>query len=327
MGKIVGNGPFRLGAWQRGECMVLARNPTYHGRFGGNVHRVELSTPQNPSAILEMYRADGLDIMDLAGLPVAERERARRHYAGDYMTAPELNTRYVGFNVTRPPFDDRRVRRAFALAVDKERLADVILKGYVAPATGGFLSPGMPGHSAGIGLPYDPEGARILLAEAGYPEGYGFPLVEGLFPGGWELAARYLQAQWRECLGVEVRGETLEWAAFLNELEDNPPPIIGNGWTADYPDPDNFLRASFVHPKSRWQTETYDKLVEEARRVMQQRERMRLYRQADKILVEEAAIAPLAHGRLHMLVKPWVRRFLTSPMEWWFLKDLIIEPH
>jgi ABC-type oligopeptide transport system substrate-binding subunit len=98
------------------------------------------------------------------------------------------------------------------------------------------------------------------------------------------------------------------------------------GWWADYPDPDDFLRVQWwVAPG--WQDQTYDRLVESARRTMDQEERIKLYRQAEAILVEEAPVLPLCYARFHMLVKPWVRRFTTSPLRWWYWKDVILEPH
>jgi oligopeptide transport system substrate-binding protein len=327
-GNIVTNGPFRLEAWQRGESMVLVRNPEYRGRFRGNVQRVELFFLADPSAQLEPYEADRLDVLNLVGLPPSETDRARRQHAGEYVSGPELSTTYVGFDVSRPPFDDPRVRRAFVLATDRETLADVVLSGYLFPATDGFIPPGMPGHSAGIALPYDPGQARQILAEAGYPGGRGFPVVD-LLTRGVESESEYLQAQWRENLGVEITWEAMEYEMFLDRLRREPPCLFRAGWSADYPDPDNFLRVGVNDARryTKWQNEAYDRLVEKARRVMNQRERMKLYRQADRILVEEAAIMPLSHGQLNLLVKPWVKKFPMSPMKVWFWKDVIIEPH
>jgi len=96
---------------------------------------------------------------------------------------------------------------------------------------------------------------------------------------------------------------------------------------ASYPDPDEFLRVCGTRRYIRWRNETYDKLVEEARRMTDQEERMRLYQQADRILVEEAAIIPLLYRRLHLLVKPWVSKYPTSGISVWFWKDVIIESH
>ncbi|MEE8391420.1 MAG: ABC transporter substrate-binding protein [Anaerolineae bacterium] len=327
-GNIVTNGPFRLEAWQRRESIVLVRNPEYHGRFRGNLERVKLSLLVDPAASLEMWEAAGLDIFHLCILPVAEAEMdcARYRHAGEYVWLPTLDTLYVGFDVSRPPFDDLRVRRAFALATDRERLAGVAMKGYAYPATGGFVPPGMPGHSAGIGLPYDPDQARQLLAEAGYPGGRGFPVVDALTSRHRVAASEYLQAHWRENLAVEIRWKIMEWATFLNRLDREPPHLFIFAWAADYPDPDNFLRVFFRSQRTRWRNEAYDRLVEEARRVTDQRERMRLYGQADRILVEEAPIISLACGRCHLLVKPWVKLHMSAVGRWLW-KDVIIEPH
>ena len=125
-------------------------------------------------------------------------------------TVPSLQTYYVGFDVSRPPFDDPRVRQAFALATDRHMLAHVAMRGHEFPATGGFVPVGMPGHAAGISLPYDPGRARRLLAEAGYRSGCGFPVVEALGARDRQPLSSSLQAQWRENLEVEIHWELLE---------------------------------------------------------------------------------------------------------------------
>jgi oligopeptide transport system substrate-binding protein len=99
------------------------------------------------------------------------------------------------------------------------------------------------------------------------------------------------------------------------------------GWEADYPDPDNFLRVGSIRRYTRWRNEAYDRLVEEARKVSDQGERMEMYQEADRILVDEAAIMPLTYSRIHMLVKPWVSKYPTSATGDRFWKDVIIEPH
>jgi ABC-type oligopeptide transport system substrate-binding subunit/tetratricopeptide (TPR) repeat protein len=325
---IVTNGPFRLSAWKPGESLVLERNPVYHGRFAGNVGRVELSLYfGQPERVLQMYEDDSLDI--ISDLPSGEMDRARQRYAAQYVSGPSPLTQYFGFDVTRRPFDDPRVRRAFTLATDRETLAHVILRGYSFPATGGLVPPGMPGHSSGIGLPYDPESGGHLLAEAGYPGGRGFPATECLTgddPGGIRLL-EHLQAQWLKNLGVEITWKRVELRRLVHTLYEERPWMWMMGWLPDYPDPDSFLRASEWRVSSGWQNEAYDSLVEGARRVMDQGERMRMYQRADKILVEEAPIMPLFYGRFHMLMKPWVRQYPTSPQKDWFWKDVIIEPH
>jgi ABC-type oligopeptide transport system substrate-binding subunit len=307
--------------------MVFSRNPDYHGRLTGNLQRVELSFGVDPSAQLEMYKAGSLDIVHIHPFPLPERDRIRQRHAGEYVSVFWLQTTYVGFDVSRPPFDDPRVRRAFVLATDRETLAEVFLGGYAAPATGGFIPPGMPGHSAGIGLPYDPDQARQLLAEAGYPGGRGFPAVDLLKPHGRFPYNEYLQAQWRENLGIEIMWEIVEFGEYVDRLSQELPHIFLHSFLADYPDPDSFLRLGLRRTRPRWRNKAYDELVEEARRVMDQGERMKMYRQADRILVEAAVVLPLTHERSHRLVKPWVRKYHTSSRKTRIWRDVIIEPH
>jgi ABC-type transport system substrate-binding protein len=315
-------------SWERGESLVLERNPTYHGRFTGNLQRVEcLFHSGQPARSLQKYEENDVDIC--GDLPLAELARARQRFAGEYVSKPWLITDFLGFDVRRPPFDDRRVRQALALATDRETLADVILRGYAFPATGGLVPPGMPGHSPDIGLPYDPEAARRILAEAGYPDGRGFPEIDCLARDdpGHDLACEYLQSLWLENLGIDVDWKLVEWGTFYDLFSERTPQLWMVGWYADYPDPDDFLRVPWWLRLGGWQNPAYDELVEGARRVLDQPERMRMYQQADRMLVEEAPLVPLCYGRYHMLVKPWVKELFTSSLKWWSWKDVILEPH
>jgi ABC-type transport system substrate-binding protein len=275
-----------------------------------------------------MYEADQQDILGLGGFPPAERDRMRQQHAGEYHAHALLTTSYVAFDASRPPFDDPRVRRAFVLATDRETLADVTGQGYDLAATGGFVPPGMPGHAAGIALPYDPEGAKRVLAEAGYPGGQGFPALKARTFSLHRFLCEDLQAQWRENLGVEVALESMDFSAFVDSLEEDPPLIYFSGWGADYPDPDSFLRVAVdtIRRSTFWKNEAFDALVEKARRVTDQGARMELYRQAEKILIEEAPIMALSYWRQHALLKPWVK-LPVSPLGNWLMKDCVIEPH
>jgi ABC-type oligopeptide transport system substrate-binding subunit/ABC-type transporter Mla MlaB component len=328
---LVSNGPFRLVASERGESMILERNPTYHGRSSGNLQQVALwFRGTDPGGWLQMYEENRLDVLVLQGLvPLTDWERGRQRHAGEFLSIADLATYYIGFDVRRPPFDDPRVRQAFALATDREALAHVTLRGFAFPATGGFVPPGMPGHSPGIGLPYDPEQARLLLAEAGYPGGRGLPELEVLSADTPPVVSAVvgLQTQWLHNLGVEITWKHLSWGEFLHRLLRESPHMWYMGWLADYPDPDDFLRVAEWRLTGGWRHELYDRLIEGARRATDQGERMRMYQEAEPILIQEAVIIPLCHFRSHVLVKPWVRRYPTSPMGLWFWKDVIIEPH
>jgi ABC-type oligopeptide transport system substrate-binding subunit/class 3 adenylate cyclase len=329
---MVTNGPFSLAEWRRGESVLLVRNARFRGARAGNVDSVEIALLLNPTwqERLAMYEADEVDALGMGGFPVEQIDRLRQHRADQFISAPMPITRWLCFDVTRPPLDDARVRRALTLATDREVLARICR---MAPATGGFVPPGIPGHSPGIGLPYDPEQARLLLAEAGYPGGRALPILRGLVSdsGFWGGGlADYLEAQWRRELGVEIRWERagVEYDdRVLREQHD----LTAAVWGADYPDPDNFLRVGLRHPnppqRVEWRDEEYDRLVQQARQMPDQGERMALCRRADRFAVEEAPFLAICYGQTRILLKPWVKRYAYLIVQWSQWKDVIIEPH
>lgn len=323
---IVTNGLFMVESWDKGRCLTLTRHPAYPGRISGNLSRVELYALADNATRLERYAADALDILGITYFPPAERERVRQRYADEYLALPRLCTCYLVFDTDHPPFDDVRVRQALALATDRAALADEALQGYATPATGGLTPPGMPGHVPDIALPYAPERARQLLAEAGYPDGRGFPSVPALTFRAAATHGAFLQAHWRAQLGLEIAWDIREWPEFLAELRGGAPALFIAMWTADYPDPDDFLRVSHDDHWSGWQHADYDALVKEARRDLDQAARLARYAQAERILVAEAPVLPLTYERDHLLLKPWVRRYPISGSRAIFWKDVVLEP-
>ncbi|MBE7551573.1 MAG: protein kinase [Anaerolineales bacterium] len=321
---IVSNGPFKLAAWKQGEAMTLARNMAYHGPFRGNAERVELWFGLDQAAVWAMYERGHLD---LAYLPFLPEDQAWRSHTGECLSIPIPRTFYLSFDMRYPPFSDVRVRQALILATDRGRWAGSHLEIFGSPARGGFIPAGMPGHSATIGLPYDPTQARRLLAEAGYPEGRDFPVVDWLVAEDLELLADELQAQWQQNLGIQVSRKTTPWGTPKERIEAERPSLLFWGWIADVPDPDNFLRIELQKHLRGWRNETYDMLIEEARYSVNQRQRIELYRQADRILIEKAAVMPVTYGRWDMLVKPWVKRYTYTPTWRPVWKEVIIEPH
>jgi oligopeptide transport system substrate-binding protein len=307
--KLVSNGAYQLVDWERGEKLVLAKNPFYHGRFPGNVERIECTVFTDFGAVLEAYAADALDSISMITSDPGTVKRARAAHGRELVFTPHPSTYYLIFRADRTPFNDVRVRRAFVHAVDREALDRDAWQGQYLLATGGFVPPGMPGHSPGIGLAYDPERARDLLAQAGYPEGQGFPKVSWVHAGGPEVP--FLRKAWRKKLGLNLEAQNLEWGPFMERLDRDPAHLTLMGWLADYPDPDALLRVLFHSTERvntpRWHNARFDALVEEAARVTDQTRRMELYQEADRILVaEETVIMPLGYAQGRILVKPWV---------------------
>jgi oligopeptide transport system substrate-binding protein len=323
---IVTNGPFQLETWRRGETVVLVRNATYHGRWGGNLTRIELDLREQSRDSLAPYEQDQQDFFMVTPITL---EQARGRHPREYVTAPHAATFYLVFDTTRPPFDDARVCQALAHALDRPALANVVLRSGVSPATGGLVPPGLPGHAAGIGLAYDPEQARRLLAEAGYLNGRGFPVTEAWdgYIFAYPPTFNSLATQWHDQLGIQVHWKHLEPVEFLKRLRAEPPQIFFMAWRADYPDPDSFLRVLMRQPYMRWRHNDYEQLLETARRSADHTERLKFYAAADRLLMQEAPILPLFYGRWHYLLKPWVKRYPISPLKASYWKDVLIEAH
>jgi ABC-type oligopeptide transport system substrate-binding subunit len=330
-GNLVTNGPFRVESWPEGQPLVLVRNPHYHGLFSGNVQRVELfgQATMSDRDLVSQYEAGGLDHLYIGILSDSEVIRAHERNASDFIMPPVAAVFFYGFDVTRPPFDDARVRRAFALAMDVSELYPEIPM--VPPARGGVVPHAMPAHQPGIGLPYDLGQARHLLAQAGYPGGRGFPeIVSRVHPGGWgEQARRMQQAQWVEKLGIHIRWEPLSFPEMEALPHGQRPHTFVVFLAAAYPDPDSILRLGIPWQWIGWSDETYDRLVKEARYTMDQGRRLKLFKQADRMLIEEAVVVPTEYGGHPWLLKPWVSRFPTAAVvtNLMFLKDVILEPH
>jgi ABC-type oligopeptide transport system substrate-binding subunit/DNA-binding SARP family transcriptional activator len=330
-GNLVSNGPYELVEWERGERLVLRRNRWYRGRFPGNATQVNCTVITEFGPALDLYAAGAVDGMTMFNADPGTVARVRADHGRDLVSIPRPSTFYLVFRTDRPPFDDVRVRQAFMHAVDREELTRVAFQGERLPATGGFVPPDIPGHSPGLGLAYDPDRARRLLAQAGYLGGQDFPEVTWFCSGGSssERVVPFLARAWRKNLGLALEARSLEWGAFIKQIERDPAHLTLIGWSAGIPDPDDFLRVVFHSTEGlnypRWHNARFDALVEEAARVTDHARRMTLYQEADRVLVaEESVIMPLSYGRGRMLVKPWVSLPPISSVSV-CLKNIVVE--
>jgi ABC-type transport system substrate-binding protein len=230
---------------------------------------------------------------------------------------PHLTTNFVAYCADRPPFTSALVRRAFSHAIDRERF--VASLGGIAGAAvrGGAIPPAMPGHSHRVGPEYDPELSRRLLAEAGYPDGKGLPEVQ-LFVAKERLSSSGLESlvdQWAE-IGARVRIRQAPPACLEHEvraLEGSQ--LYLSAWTADYPDPDGFFRGLLEIASPLYRDDELTDLLERARSLQDQSERMRMYHEIDRLWVREhAAILPLAYSRTLLLRRPWVEGLWANPL-------------
>ena len=291
---IVTNGPFLLTSWKHENEIRLKANPNF---FLGTpaIENVEMFMVNEMTTALAMYEQGQVDFIDNHSIPALEKPRLAK--APGFKRVPQLRGEYYGFAVDRKPFNDPRVRKAFAMAIDRSVLP-TLLRGGQLPASS-WIPPGMLAHNPKIGLLYNPPEARRLLREAGYPDGKGFPSVTLIYNTleDHKIVAEAVQGMWKRNLGVLVRLENQEWKVFLKRLLNDPPPIFRSGWGADYPDPDNFIKLfSSYSPQnySRWRNSRYDRLLEQAARELNEQKRVRLYNEAQRLLCEEdVPIVPL----------------------------------
>jgi oligopeptide transport system substrate-binding protein len=321
-GRLVTNGPFTLADWRHEYKVVLRANPAYAwGR--PSIDEVRMYVINDRSTALTLYETGDLDLVPLPPEAIPFYERSP-----EFARVPILRGYYYGFNVTTPPFTDARVRQAFALAIDKSEFPS-LLKGGELP-TNSWIPAGMFAYNPGIGLAYDPAAARAKLAEAGYPDGRGFPAVTAAYntdPVN-TLIAENLQAQWKRTLGVTIAVDNQEWKVYLKRLQTQPPPIYRLGWGADYPDPDNFM-ALFTtqsgNNHSRWGSARYDALIAQAASTGDAVLRQRIYDDAQRILTEqEVPIIPLFVASQNYLIKPALRGLRLNAMEILTLKEVSI---
>ena len=313
-------GPFSLAEWWHEYRVVLAANPAYYGPKP-KVDRVVAYMVEEGSTALVLFEQG---LLDIVRLPPLEIRRYREHPA--YRNLGLLRGYYYGFNTREPPFDDVRVRRAFAMAIDRSEFP-VVLQGGELPSTS-WLPPGMPYSNPSIGLGFDPERARRLLDAAGFDRSQVVRVVYNTDQAN-KLVAESVQAQWQRHLGVQVELVNREWKVFLKELATKTPPVYRLGWGADYPDPHNFMNlftSTSANNHSGWANPLYDARVAEASRERDPARRQALYDEAQRILLEQdVPIVPFFVAPLNLAVAERVRGFEPNPMDIFFLDRVSVD--
>lgn len=326
---IVSSGPFRLVEWVPEKQMVFTPNPTYHNGAPG-VDRLIVNMIRQESTVLAAYEAGELDMIEV---PVAElgHVRADPRLGQQLQSNAELSTMHLRLSVQLKPFDDVRVRQAFALAIDRETLCNKVLPGIGQPAYQ-FLPPNLLGHDGQIGreLAFDPARARALLAAAGYANGQEMPLVYWQYEQNqtYQTLFEALQAMLLENLGVRTELAPTEAGARQAWRAQRPlrPHFYRQLWGADYPDPHNFMTVLYTTPPPQadiWKTapeliysnRTFDDLVRRASQELDPAKRAALYQQCERILVlDDPAIIPLYYVMRHRLIQPAVQGLIINGM-------------
>jgi oligopeptide transport system substrate-binding protein len=308
-----GTGPFKLKEWQGGQWLILERSQIYYGE-SAKLERVIFYILTG--APMALYETGQIDVVPVSSAYIDRVRDETGPFYPELAITPELSLYYIGFNTAQPPFDDVNVRSAFCHAVDKERIAEVILRGMVNEAEG-ILPPGMPGYNEALeGLDYDVEKALEIISDSRYGDASNLPPITLTVDGYGNNIPSYLGAiiqEWQQNLGVEISVRQLETENFLYNLKQEKDEIFVMGWIADYPDPHNFLDILFYTGSevniSEYSNPTVDTLLDQAAIEQDEAVRLPMYQQAEQLVVDDAPCLPLFHGTNYILVEPYVKGY------------------
>lgn len=304
------NGAYRMAEWTHEEKIKLVPNTYFYESAPDKrpqVSGIDMYMINDANTSVVMYENNELDFIETTtSIPSFDVRRLRKN--PDCKTTVLHRINYFGFNVTKPPFDNPKVRQAFAYALDRSYYPRLMQSGQ-RPMTS-WITPGLVGYNPHVGLAYNPQKARQLLAEAGYPDGKGFPTVHLSFQTLYDIQkeAEIAQYLWKKNLNVDVRLDNMEWKVLLSKLDEDPPQIFRMGWFVDYPDADSYMNVFLSdsgNNHTRWKNSRYDALVQRAVITLNPQERQRLYDQAQRLLLEQdTAIVPIYATEKTYLVKP-----------------------
>jgi len=318
-GNIWSNGPYALDTWEHENRIVLVKNPHFYSAKTVSIEQINMLMVTETSTAFAMYENGELDV---AAVPLEDMDRVKADpvLSKELYIAPALCTYYYGFDTSEFPVDNVKVRQALSYAIDRQKLSDTVLKGGQLPAWS-FACKGIFGQVADNpdfpGITFDVAKGQQALADAGYPGGAGFPDTTLMFntSEGHQKIAEFIQGQWKEHLGIDVKLANQEWGVYLNTLTEDPPAIWRLGWCADYPDQNNWVHEVFSTKganRPNWtgpNADEFTRLTEAAAAAEDPEERKKFYFEAEKLLcVDSAVIIPIYYYTSVRVDKPYLER-------------------
>ncbi len=302
---LISNGAFKLESWVHGDGgkITLVKNPEYWEADKVKIDRLNFVMIADENTALAAFRAGRIDYM--GSIPSQMLPMLLKR--GEAKSYPALGTAYCSFNVNKPPFDDVRVRKAFTLAIDRRIIIDKILMGDQRPATG-FVCDLVPGttsekdfrNEGGNFLPEraDIKEAKRLLAEAGYPDGKGFPKVSYKYnsnPGNKSMAEA-LQGMWKKYLGIEVELQNEEWKVFIETRRKKDFDIAREAWIMDFYDAANLLECLISNSPQNdtgYNNEKFDTAMKNSSIETDHVKRINYLHEAENYIMEDMPVAPI----------------------------------
>jgi oligopeptide transport system substrate-binding protein len=305
----VSNGPFTLKKWEINKVIVVEKNPLYWNASIVRLNEIHFYPIDEVQTEERMFRTGQLHITEI--LPSEKIEVYKEKSPELLNIHPYMGTYYYMFNTLKKPLDDVRVRKALAMTIDRQQIVEKITKAGQIPAYA-FTPPNTMGFTPEAAIEYDIEGARKFLADAGYPDGKGFPECELLYntDEAHRKVAVAIQQMWKKALNIDITLTNQDWKVYLDTTRIQEFYIARAAWIGDYPDPNTFLDMWTSYSGNNhtgWANKAYDGLIVKAAATIDREERYKIFQQAEKMLVDEVPIVPIYTYTKFFLKRPEVK--------------------
>ncbi len=328
----ISNGPFYVSEWVPGSYIMMSKNPYYWNADAIKLDGIKWNLIEDSNAAYSAYQTG--EVLMIKDVPTEEIPSLKDN--ADFHVDPMIGTYYLSMNLERDAFKDARVRKALSLAIDRDYVANTLMQGTYSPADN-FMGPGwidMDGKqfkdNANGGQSYidvnnyeaDLEEAKQLLADAGYPDGEGFPTISYTTndAGYHKVVAEYLQQAWAQ-LGIDLQVDIVEWASFTPMRRNGDFDVARNGWVGDYSDPSNMLDlflSTNGNNDGKFNNADYDAAIYLSRTTLDPTERSKALHDAEDILMEETGCIPVAYYNDFWLQSDKITGSWHSPYGYWY---------
>lgn len=328
----ISNGPFYVSEWVPGSYIMMTKNPYYWNADAIKLDGIKWNLIEDSNAAYSAYQTG--EVLMIKDVPTEEIPSLKGN--ADFYVDPIIGTYYISMNLERDAFKDARVRKALSLAIDRDYVANTLMQGTYSPADN-FMGPGWIDtdgtqfkDNANGGQSYidvnnyeaDLEEAKQLLADAGYPDGEGFPSISYTTndAGYHKVVAEYLQQAWAQ-LGIDLQVDIVEWASFTPMRRNGDFDIARNGWVGDYTDPSNMLELFYStngNNDGKFNNADFDAAIDLSRTTLDSAERSKALHTAEDILMEETGCIPIAYYNDFWLQSEKITGSWHSPNGFWY---------
>ena len=306
---IVTNGAYKLKEWIPQKAITLVKNPNYWDAARAKIQEVKFYPTADRETAIKMYESGEIDtVKRLPGIRVPELQKRP-----DFHVYPQNAVFYFSMNNKKSPFDNPKVRQAFSMSIDRKAITDFIMKAGEKPS-GSFVPSGMPEYKSVYEVPYDPVKAKQLLTEAGYGDPSKLPPIEMIYNTDqmYQQIVQAVQQMWKKNLGINITLRNMDWKTLVKTRMMGDFQLARDRWIGDYLDPNTYLEIFLTGSPmdyAGYSNKQFDALVAQAGKEADPANRMALMAQAEKILLEEAGLIPVATYTTTYLVKPQLKGF------------------